>query len=74
MTDLVWHLFDGFDPEEKPDPPAAVEKRDSEEVEDVAGHSSRPKCRICKDPNFSPEGDICIACRIMLPSTKTVSD
>lgn len=74
MTDLVWHLFDGFDPAEKPEPPAAVEERDLEEVEDISGHSKRPKCRLCKDPNFSLESDICISCRALLPSAKSVDD
>ena len=66
MTDLVWHLYDGFDPEERPEQPAAVEERDKEEVEDVAGNSSRPKCTRCGDPNFSLEKDVCIGCRALL--------
>lgn len=30
--------------------------------------SERPKCKLCGDPNFSLEGEICIACRILLPT------
>lgn len=64
MTDLVLHLFDGYVPA---DPPAAAPADEGEEeVADTSGSSRRPKCRTCKGPNYSPEGNVCIACRILL--------
>lgn len=29
--------------------------------------SDKPECKACGDPNFSLEGDLCIACRIGMP-------
>lgn len=33
--------------------------------------SERPACGICGDPNFSLSGDVCIACRIGVPNSKS---
>jgi hypothetical protein len=76
VTDLVWELYDGFDPAERPDPPVPVEDRDLEEIEeevqDTSLYAEYPRCRTCKDPNLSLNSDRCISCRIALP-TKTIS-
>ena len=34
--------------------------------EDCADIYHRPKCGTCGGPNFSLEGEVCIACRICL--------
>lgn len=80
MTDVLQGLHDAFmqpegqwwfaanDPIDfepstvEPDP--QCEEEDQDPVRAPHG-SDLPKCRICKDPNFSMNDDRCITCRML---------
>lgn len=50
-------------PKEGVAPDGFIEIDDGTPLPPPAGHD-KPICTVCGDPNFSLEGDVCIACRV----------
>ena len=69
MTDIVYHLFDGFFANENltpvivDDPSVVVD--DIDEDESPSGNQTKPKCVVCGGPNFSLRSERCICCRVL---------
>jgi len=80
VSDVVGGLFNLFDehgPGEYPafyhypiakDDPVG---EDEGGVEYGADNETRPKCSICKDPNYSLESSRCVTCRMLTVNSKT---